>query len=171
MKKTLIALALAVAVPVAANAASIEYDITVKSDVFAATSTSASFLLSWEDLLQTKNKKHVEVDGLYTLTLKDITTGSKVVENNFDVGDSAWVTQGTYTQTFNSLVVGDRYRVFFSGSWKGKSGNNWSTDALPSVSIAMAPATPVTSVPEPETYAMFLAGLGLIGAIVRRKNI
>jgi hypothetical protein len=29
----------------------------------------------------------------------------------------------------------------------------------------------LTAVPEPENYAMFLAGLGLIGAMVRRKNI
>ncbi|OQW85811.1 MAG: hypothetical protein BWK72_20440 [Rhodoferax ferrireducens] len=28
----------------------------------------------------------------------------------------------------------------------------------------------VTAVPEPETYAMFLAGLGLIGGIARRRN-
>ncbi|MDR1661977.1 MAG: PEP-CTERM sorting domain-containing protein [Azoarcus sp.] len=27
----------------------------------------------------------------------------------------------------------------------------------------------MTSVPEPEAYAMFLAGLGLAGAIVRRR--
>ena len=31
-------------------------------------------------------------------------------------------------------------------------------------------AVPVTSVPEPETYAMLLAGLGLIGAIARRRK-
>ena len=30
--------------------------------------------------------------------------------------------------------------------------------------------TPVTSVPEPETYAMLLAGLGLIGGIARRRK-
>lgn len=31
-------------------------------------------------------------------------------------------------------------------------------------------ATPVTSVPEPESYAMMLLGLGLIGVIVRRQS-
>ena len=31
-------------------------------------------------------------------------------------------------------------------------------------------ATPVTPVPEPETYAMLLAGLGLMGVIARRRN-
>ena len=30
--------------------------------------------------------------------------------------------------------------------------------------------TPVTSVPEPETYAMMLAGLGLMGAVARRRK-
>lgn len=29
---------------------------------------------------------------------------------------------------------------------------------------------PVSSVPEAETYAMFMAGLGMIGAIVRRRK-
>ncbi len=28
----------------------------------------------------------------------------------------------------------------------------------------------VTAVPEPETYAMLLAGLGLVGAIARRRK-
>jgi len=36
---------------------------------------------------------------------------------------------------------------------------------------AMATAlSPVTAVPEPEYYAMFLAGLGIIGLIVRRRS-
>jgi hypothetical protein len=30
--------------------------------------------------------------------------------------------------------------------------------------------TMVSAVPEPETYAMLLAGLGLIGAMVRRRS-
>jgi hypothetical protein len=30
--------------------------------------------------------------------------------------------------------------------------------------------TEVTAVPEPETYAMMLAGLGLVGAVARRRK-
>jgi type VI secretion system secreted protein VgrG len=30
--------------------------------------------------------------------------------------------------------------------------------------------SPVSTVPEPESYAMLLAGLGLIGAVVKRRN-
>ncbi len=29
----------------------------------------------------------------------------------------------------------------------------------------------ISAVPEPETYAMLLAGLGLVGTIVRRRKI
>ena len=34
-----------------------------------------------------------------------------------------------------------------------------------------ASTTSVTAVPEPETYAMMLAGLGLLGTIARRRNL
>lgn len=31
-------------------------------------------------------------------------------------------------------------------------------------------SVPVNPVPEPETYAMLLAGLGLMGAVIRRRS-
>ena len=43
--------------------------------------------------------------------------------------------------------------------------------SLDAVSVTAGPAVPVTPVPEPETYAMVLAGLGLFGFIRRRKSV
>jgi hypothetical protein len=63
--------------------------------------------------------------------------------------------------------------------WKANSGLE-SNDALSvsgnTLTLSWRGASPgdnirvLTAVPEPETYAMFLAGLGLIGAMVRRKS-
>ncbi|MGB4064303.1 MAG: PEP-CTERM sorting domain-containing protein [Azonexus sp.] len=164
MKKTLVALALAAAVPVAAHATSYDIEEVLK---FTATSDTATFLLSWEDLVATNTKKGwtTEVDGKYSLSLFDTVSKSFVFKDkDFDLGDTSGVLSDTFTQTFSSLVAGTKYRLNFSGSWNGPNGVNWSS-STPSVSVAMAP------VPEPQSYAMFLAGLGIIGAIVRRKNI
>jgi hypothetical protein len=167
MKKICFALVVAAVLPVAAHATSYEIDETLK---FTASSSTASFLLSWEDLIATNAKKGwtTEVDGKYSLTLFD--TVNKVTvfkDKSFDLGDVAGLTSGSFTQTFDSLSAGVKYRLNFSGSWNGPSGKNWSSSA-PSISVAAASV--VTSVPEPENYAMLLAGLGVIGAIARRKS-
>lgn len=79
---------------------------------------------------------------------------------------------GVLTATFNdvrnasySLPASQSYNVrvvatansSFSGSTAGLTVNAF--------------ASTVTAVPEPETYAMFLAGLGLMGAVARRRMI
>ena len=43
-------------------------------------------------------------------------------------------------------------------------------DGDPELDAVMAAAGPVLGVPEPETYAMLLAGLGLLGFAARRRN-
>jgi PEP-CTERM motif len=53
------------------------------------------------------------------------------------------------------------------------AGSYWlavSGIASGSAGAAYAGSISVTAVPEPETYAMLLAGLGLMGAIARRRN-
>lgn len=164
MKKTILAMACAAAIlPSLAQATSFEDIATLDFSVSA--SGSSTFQLSWADLISTKtsNKGVVSFDednGKYSLMLTR--SDNSVVFKLNDFLDSSSASTGTYTYTSPSLMAGS-YTLTFGGKWNGNNGNNSSTFAVPSVSI--------TAVPEPETYAMLLAGLGLIGAIVRRKNV
>lgn len=55
--------------------------------------------------------------------------------------------------------------------WAGVSANTYGTGSAARASINQMSFTVVTApVPEPETYAMFLAGLGVIGAVARRRK-
>jgi len=60
----------------------------------------------------------------------------------------------SYSTTFGSLVAGTKYWINLKGT---------ATDA--SYSVTLAP------VPEPETYALLLAGLGMLGTVARRRRI
>ncbi|MBS1145562.1 MAG: hypothetical protein H6R14_2968 [Proteobacteria bacterium] len=169
MKKTLIALAMAATMPIVAHATSYDIDEVLK---FTATSDTATFLLSWSDLVESNAKKGwtTEVNGKYTLSLFNTVTDTFVFKDTkFDLGDASNILSGTFTQTFADLSVGTKYRLKFAGKWEGPNGVNWSVDAAPTLALSAAPVTP--PVPEPESYAMFLAGLGLIGAMARRKSI
>ncbi len=166
MKKTLLALAVAAALPVAAQASSFQDIATLD---FTATSSSASFLLSWADLISdnAKNGWTMESDGKYSLTLTNSLTNQVLFDKSklgdALTGDVATVTSGSFLKSFSDLTAGTTYTLSFIGKWNGPNGANWTTFASPSVSIA--------AVPEPETYAMFLAGLGLIGAVARRRGM
>jgi hypothetical protein len=51
--------------------------------------------------------------------------------------------------------------------------NNWTVDTTNGAYASTIPDTAaftITPVPEPESYAMFLVGLGLLGAIARRRS-
>lgn len=61
------------------------------------------------------------------------------------------------TFSFNLASAG-QYHIDFTGTITGAHGGSYLADLH------------VTPVPEPETYAMLLAGLGLMGAIARRRK-
>ncbi|MCX9158305.1 FxDxF family PEP-CTERM protein [Niveibacterium sp. 24ML] len=62
------------------------------------------------------------------------------------------------TVSFSGLSTGD-YKLGFFGFGGGVTAVSFAANAI---------AAPV---PEPETYAMLLAGLGMIGAIARRRRV
>jgi hypothetical protein len=74
------------------------------------------------------------------------TTGTAEAATSF-----SGLTAGTYTLTVKGVGVGDNadYGAYYLGS---------------TYNITVA------AVPEPESYALFLAGLGLMGAVARRRH-
>jgi hypothetical protein len=64
--------------------------------------------------------------------------------------------------TLASLEQNAFLQFFAADILSGTTGNTGAVDA--------SQAVPPTSVPEPETYAMLLAGLGMMGFVARRRN-
>ena len=65
---------------------------------------------------------------------------------------------------YTGNIAADTYTLTLAGS-----ATNASSFSLLMSASSLSPDI-TTPVPEPETYAMMLAGLGLIGAVVRRRN-
>lgn len=84
-------------------------------------------------------------------TLASLTTGSTVAYTTSTASAFSFsnVAAGTYALTASGTITDLTSK--YSGTYIGASYS-------------------VTAVPEPETYAMFLAGLGIMGAIARRRT-
>lgn len=94
---------------------------------------------------------------------------SNYASNETSNNGTNYTLSGNGTYTFNNLIVGRTYRIvlgiapdiFTSGTIADNSSNSILT-----VAFSDTPAAPV---PEPETYVMLLAGLGLVGFSAKRK--
>ena len=110
------------------------------------------------------NKAVIAVSGLapqFSSLSFELLTGPTVV---------ASVKTGSLVASFNdfknndySLLAGTGYTLKITGQTKPSLPG---TVGLVSITTAKGNISPV---PEPESYAMFLAGLGLMGAIARRR--
>lgn len=163
MKKTLLALALAAGLSGGAQATQY-FDQASLS--FSAASSTAEFMFSWVDRVVTNTKQNTvtESNGHYSLMLSNSNTGEVVFSaNNISYsGDVGGLYSGSFNKTFN-VQAGSNYTLTFNGLWSGAAVNaNRVLTLEQSVSIA--------AVPEPESYAMFLAGLGIMGMIAKRRK-
>jgi len=118
--------------------------------------------------------------GSYGLQVKSVSYSGDAL---FALGG---ITSGTSNLSADSFVAGtvnmaaSTVAGLHSGTWTitladsasgiGAGRNVTSTDALTLSATARVLTAPVAAVPEPETYAMMLAGLGLMGAIARRRR-
>jgi len=167
MKKLICSLLVAACLPGMASASTY---VKQDSETFSAQSSSASFWLNWVDAISTKTNKAGAIvdsktyDGNYSWLLTNALTG-KVVDGDskLNLNDTSSSASGAYQLTFSNLVASTSYTLSLVGKWTGvQDSGKWALTSAPSVSI--------TPVPEPETYAMFLAGLGVIGMIARRRK-
>lgn len=91
----------------------------------------------------------------------------------YDLGTSSYVSPGPLVQFTGSglgtasfaLTANNNYKLYFGTVGAGLPGLATGLQ-LDDVSVTQA----VTPVPEPESYAMLLAGLGVLGFIGRRRN-
>jgi hypothetical protein len=77
------------------------------------------------------------------------------------------IADGKVSHTFTDLAAGD-YSVFMGGSdYLAQSSSNLNLLSKYGVTGTLTAGV----VPEPETYAMLLAGLGVMGAVIRRRKV
>lgn len=104
-------------------------------------------------------------------------------DGNFNAVDKVEGLNGSKTVDFATLLQGISYVAFHFGNGQGGPGNTTAfyrldagagldtlTLAYNASSNAVLYSPQVTAVPEPQTYALLLAGLGIMGFIATRRR-
>lgn len=134
---------------------------------YSATFDSAGFAEIF-----TSYKKFTGTTFNDTWTFSSVTAGTYAIEGSLSgsgLSFTSVVMDGTpWTLVSNGTVTNFAELVSFTGS-APVSLNISGTKSGTALSF-YAGGVSVTAVPEPETYAMLLAGLGVMGAIARRRK-
>lgn len=106
-----------------------------------------------------------------TASTRFLITGNGVnFSSAFLNGTALSLVLGTASKTYETSLMGFDFTGPLTLVVKGTSlGKGGSYGGYAQVTSTGSYAPPVSAVPEPETYAMMLAGLGLLGFAARRK--
>jgi hypothetical protein len=137
--------------------------------------TDSSIYFAWKAVLENGGHERIE-SAIMQLTLTDNTTGELLISRSYNAGYDGGGVDNRFTSQDN---------LFYTPNWQieqlaidgTRSGHDFTlsllaADCEPTGHTGYAyldgfgAAPPV---PEPETYAMLLAGLGLLGFMKRRK--
>lgn len=152
MKRTLLAIAVPMALGLAANAnafvlESYEGAAHEQSEFAAVFGSDTSALLTFDFDLATDSY----------LTFEGLTDGGSVFVALYD--DATLLTGWMITEFSGGFITNSPML----------SAGSYSLTTTPYSAGSYSFETTVTAVPEPESYAMFLAGLGMLGLVARRK--
>lgn len=160
----------------AASASSVTYSFSDMADTDVKIGRNAmgylSFSASWNDMVAGFNRtsqSSFQANSLnWSLTKSGKTYSSGVFTDTINGPDI-----GTIVISQTGLEKGE-YKLKLNGFWSGTavgSRENWRVTNEGSVNLGKLGTYSATSpVPEPESYAMFLAGLGLMGTIALRRK-
>jgi hypothetical protein len=100
-------------------------------------------------------------------------TESEIIFRIYDVTTDKYYYSGAAGNNFDNVA----HAVSFYGYYNGKTlvgfedlENGGDMDFDDIVFLVSNVAPPITTVPEPGTHVMLLAGLGILGAVARRRN-
>lgn len=124
--------------------------------------------ISWDHKARTLGGTSEESQGTDFQSFKDYTVflnGSSIYGPTTTAGDVAGVAFANVMRQNQVLVAGTNTLSFFSNT-----DVQTNLDLGPHIDNISVIQTSISAVPEPQTYAMFLLGLGLLGLVRSRKS-
>lgn len=136
----------------------------------ASASFSASFKLSGAGVMVVSVPYLLSVTGGGVYNWNNYSYANANINSSFRASDGSFSGSESANKSFRSYYDGNKtYSGIYTFSVANPNDLIFTSGSL-SASLSSNAYTSVAAVPEPETYAMMLAGLGMIGSVMRRRT-